>query len=274
MGLAWLVVMVAAALRGIWLVHGYLGNASTFPQPLPPQEERAALAALKQGDAAARNRLIEHNLRLVAHIVKKFDGCGEDPEDLISIGTVGLIKGVETFNPLKGTRLATYAARCIENEILIATPCRKATRCAKPLWLWRLHVDERITAQADGPARRVGRAPGLLVPNIRPAQSVHSVAILALAHGRRDRQACSRSSTWRSMASRCIAIPSPRALIACMAASCNTQASLRLSAASWRAASATSRTAPISWRASAKRQAVSWRMVSIALRVSAKRASR
>ncbi len=135
MGLAWLVVMVAAALRGIWLVHGYLGNASTFPQPLPPQEERAALAALKQGDAAARNRLIEHNLRLVAHIVKKFDGCGEDPEDLISIGTVGLIKGVETFNPLKGTRLATYAARCIENEILIAIPCREATRCAKPLWL-------------------------------------------------------------------------------------------------------------------------------------------
>lgn len=137
MGLGWLLVLVAAALRGIWLLHGYLGNASTFPQPLPPEQEREALAALRRGDADARNRLIEHNLRLVAHIVKKFDGCGEDPEDLISIGTVGLIKGVETFNPLKGTRLATYAARCIENEVLIATPCRGPQMTAKSLWRLR-----------------------------------------------------------------------------------------------------------------------------------------
>lgn len=123
MGVGWLLVLVAAALRGIWLLHGYLGNASTFPQPLPPNEEREALAALRRGDPQARNRLVEHNLRLVAHIVKKFDGCGEDAEDLISIGAVGLIKGIETFDPDKGTRLATYAARCIENEILLSVPC-------------------------------------------------------------------------------------------------------------------------------------------------------
>ncbi len=122
MGLGWLAVLVAAALRGVWLLHGYLNNASAFPQPLGPEEERAALISLRQGDRTARNRLIEHNLRLVAHIVKKFDGCGEESEDLISIGTIGLIKGVETFNPARGTRLATYAARCIENDSLITTP--------------------------------------------------------------------------------------------------------------------------------------------------------
>ena len=122
MGLGWLLVLVAAALRGIWLLHGYLGTGSAFPQPLSPEDERLALNAMRAGDRASRDRLIEHNLRLVAHIVKKFEGCGENPEDLISIGTVGLIKGVETFNQDKGTRLATYAARCIENEMLISTP--------------------------------------------------------------------------------------------------------------------------------------------------------
>ncbi|NPV90415.1 MAG: sigma-70 family RNA polymerase sigma factor [Firmicutes bacterium] len=70
----------------------------------------------KEGDEEARNRLIEHNLRLVAHILKKFDGTGEDLDDLISIGTIGLIKAINTYKPEKGTKLATYAARCIENE--------------------------------------------------------------------------------------------------------------------------------------------------------------
>lgn len=74
---------------------------------------------MQEGDGAARNKLIEHNLRLVAHIVKKFDNTGEDAEDLISIGTIGLIKGVESYKIGKGTKLATYAARCIENEIVI-----------------------------------------------------------------------------------------------------------------------------------------------------------
>ncbi len=111
-------LIVMPLLRGVWLLVGYLsGNA--FPQPLSEGEEAAALKGLRSGDLRARQMLIERNLRLVAHIVKKFDNTGEDTDDLISIGTVGLIKGIDTFNPDRGTRLATYAARCIENEILM-----------------------------------------------------------------------------------------------------------------------------------------------------------
>lgn len=90
-----------------------------FPQPLPPEDESKYIKAMQTGDEDARNKLIEHNLRLVAHIVKKFENTGEDMEDLISIGTIGLIKGIESYSPDKGTKLATYAARCIENEILM-----------------------------------------------------------------------------------------------------------------------------------------------------------
>ena len=92
---------------------------NTFPQPLPPEEEKKCLERLAEGDITARNKLIEHNLRLVAHIVKKFENTGEDQEDLISIGTIGLIKAVESYSTGKGTKLATYAARCVENEILM-----------------------------------------------------------------------------------------------------------------------------------------------------------
>ncbi|MFC4558895.1 RNA polymerase sporulation sigma factor SigK [Virgibacillus kekensis] len=90
-----------------------------FPQPLPPEDEAKYIEAMQEGDKTARDKLIEHNLRLVAHIVKKFENTGEDMEDLISIGTIGLIKGIESFSTSKGTKLATYAARCIENEILM-----------------------------------------------------------------------------------------------------------------------------------------------------------
>ncbi|WP_164668534.1 RNA polymerase sporulation sigma factor SigK [Virgibacillus doumboii] len=90
-----------------------------FPQPLPPEDEAKYIQAMQNGDEDARNKLIEHNLRLVAHIVKKFENTGEDMEDLISIGTIGLIKGIESYSTDKGTKLATYAARCIENEILM-----------------------------------------------------------------------------------------------------------------------------------------------------------
>src|SRR5690625_5355793 len=83
---------------------------------------------MQHGSENARNKLIEHNLRLVAHIVKKFDNTGESMEDLISIGTIGLIKGVESYKAGKGTKLATYAARCIENEILMHLRDRKSTR--------------------------------------------------------------------------------------------------------------------------------------------------
>ncbi|MEN2465056.1 RNA polymerase sporulation sigma factor SigK [Ornithinibacillus sp. FSL M8-0202] len=90
-----------------------------FPQPLSSEEEAKYIEEMQNGSEEARNKLIEHNLRLVAHIVKKFENTGEDMEDLISIGTIGLIKGIESFSVGKGTKLATYAARCIENEILM-----------------------------------------------------------------------------------------------------------------------------------------------------------
>ena len=90
----------------------------TFPQPLEAEEEQYYLQRLKEGDGQARDILVERNLRLVAHIVKKYQGTGEETEDLISIGTIGLIKAVTTFDSGKGSRLATYAARCVENAIL------------------------------------------------------------------------------------------------------------------------------------------------------------
>ncbi|NLT57505.1 MAG: RNA polymerase sporulation sigma factor SigK [Clostridiales bacterium] len=96
----------------------YITSPSSFPKPLSPQEELECLKLVEQGDAVARDRLIEHNLRLVVHIVKKYYTTG-DQDDLISIGTIGLIKAVDSFDHRKGIRLATYAARCIENEILM-----------------------------------------------------------------------------------------------------------------------------------------------------------
>ena len=95
-----------------------LDRSGSFPRPLSASEERMWLERLAQGDPEARNVLIERNLRLVAHIVKKYYAQSSDQDDLISIGTIGLIKGISSFDPSKGARLATYAARCIENAIL------------------------------------------------------------------------------------------------------------------------------------------------------------
>ena len=95
------------------------GNGGSFPKPLSAEEERRCLERLARGDLEARNTLIEHNLRLVAHIIKKYYTQSADQEDLISIGTIGLIKAINSFDPSKGARLATYAARCVENEILM-----------------------------------------------------------------------------------------------------------------------------------------------------------
>ena len=94
-------------------------HSGSFPKPLTPEEERHYLARAAQGDLEARNILVERNLRLVAHVMKKYYAQTADQEDLISIGTIGLMKGVTTFDPSKGARLATYAARCVENEILM-----------------------------------------------------------------------------------------------------------------------------------------------------------
>ena len=95
------------------------GSSGSFPRTLNPEEEQAYLERYAAGDEAAREALIIHNLRLVAHIVKKYYAAASDQDDLISIGTIGLIKGISTFKPEKGVRLATYASRCIENEILM-----------------------------------------------------------------------------------------------------------------------------------------------------------
>ncbi len=118
MGLGLLALIAAAAVQGaIWL-SGYIGG-NAFPQPLTDAEEKQALDAMQQGDLEARQRLIEHNLRLVVHVVKKYTNKGIEADDLIGIGAIGLIKGIDTFNQGKGTRLATYCARCIDNEVLM-----------------------------------------------------------------------------------------------------------------------------------------------------------
>jgi len=114
-------------LKGLVFLTAYISN-NVFPQPLSEEDEALYLHRLEQGDEEARNILIEHNLRLVAHIIKKFDATGEDPDDLISIGTIGLIKAINTFNQNKGTKLATYAARCIENEILMFLRAAKKSK--------------------------------------------------------------------------------------------------------------------------------------------------
>lgn len=105
----------------------HLENSGSFPKPLTAAEEREALERMRQGDASARDKLVEHNLRLVVHIIKKYYANYSDQDDLISIGTIGLIKAVNSFDSSKGTRLATYASRCIENEILMYFRNQKKT---------------------------------------------------------------------------------------------------------------------------------------------------
>lgn len=109
-----------------WLVAYVKSNV--FPQPLSESEEQECVQRWQTGDVQARNKLIEHNLRLVAHIVKKYEKSGHDQDDFISIGTIGLIKAIENYSPNKGTKLATFAARCIENEILMTLRASKKFR--------------------------------------------------------------------------------------------------------------------------------------------------
>ena len=116
-------------LAAVWLMLSSLMcslqlSTGSFPKPLTEEEEKQYLALAAQGDLNARNILIERNLRLVAHIMKKYYALDSDQEDLISIGTIGLIKGISTFDASKGARLATYAARCVENAILSPTTLR------------------------------------------------------------------------------------------------------------------------------------------------------
>lgn len=104
-------------LNGLFFTLRLSGGGGSFPRPLKAEEEREYLQRWAQGDLEARNKLVEHNLRLVAHIVKKYYSQSGDQDDLISIGTIGLIKGISTFKADKNVRLATYASRCIENTI-------------------------------------------------------------------------------------------------------------------------------------------------------------
>ena len=119
-------------LTAVWLMISSLFyslqlQTGSFPKPLSEEEENHYLRLAQQGNEEARNILIERNLRLVAHIMKKYYAQVSDQEDLISIGTIGLIKGITTFDPAKGARLATYAARCVENEILMYFRAQRKT---------------------------------------------------------------------------------------------------------------------------------------------------
>ena len=122
-----------------------LSGTGSFPRPLSAAEERLWLERYAKGDPEARNVLIERNLRLVAHIIKKYYTQSDDQEDLISIGTIGLIKGITSFDPSKGARLATYAARCIENEILMHFRAQKKFQ-------GEVSLSDSIDADQDGNA--------------------------------------------------------------------------------------------------------------------------
>ncbi len=125
-----------------------VGVAGFFPKPLSQKEEKEALERMKNGDTSARDTLIEHNLRLVAHIVKKYHSDAKDQDDLISIGTIGLIKAIGTFKTDKGINLSTYAARCIENEILMYFRALKKTGA-------EVYIDDPIDTDKDGNAIRL-----------------------------------------------------------------------------------------------------------------------
>ncbi|WP_458862681.1 RNA polymerase sporulation sigma factor SigK [Acidaminobacterium chupaoyuni] len=129
--------------NSIYLMLRVSPPAGAFPQPLSAEEEREALLKNAAGDLEARNLLIEHNLRLVAHVIKKYYASRDDQDDLISIGTFGLIKAISSFDPSKGARLATYASRCIENEILMNFRAKRKQSC-------EVSLSEPIDSDKDG----------------------------------------------------------------------------------------------------------------------------
>ncbi len=120
-------------LSRIFFFTSFVNNNGSFPKPLTPEEERAYIEHYRNGDREAYDMLVKHNLRLVAHIVKKYNNAGE-ADDLISVGSIGLIKGIETFEPDKGCQLTTYAAKCIENEILMYIRANKKHKQAVSLF--------------------------------------------------------------------------------------------------------------------------------------------
>lgn len=136
-------MLLLEMLQDLFLLFGFLGETKSFPEPLSREEEKLYCERLKQGDCQAREELILHNLRLVAHIAKKYVKSGREPDDVISIGTIGLIKAVTSFDPDKGTALSSYASRCVENEILMSL---RAERKQAP----EVSINEPIGVDADG----------------------------------------------------------------------------------------------------------------------------
>jgi len=130
-------------LEHVTFLTAYITGSSSFPQPLSEEEEKYYLVKLAEGDLLAKGILVERNLRLVAHIVKKYSYPGKDVDDLISIGSVGLIKAIDSFDTSKGTKLATYASRCIENEILMLIRNNKKTK-------GEVYLDDPISNDKDG----------------------------------------------------------------------------------------------------------------------------
>jgi RNA polymerase sporulation-specific sigma factor len=136
---------IGAALSGLIFFVLHVTGSGSFPRPLTAAEEKDCLERMKQGDESAKAELIEHNLRLVAHIIKKYYSNSADQDDLISIGTIGLIKAVNTFDSSKGIRLSSYAARCIANEVLMYF--RSTRKSAQDI-----SINEPIDTDKDGNA--------------------------------------------------------------------------------------------------------------------------
>ena len=198
-----------------WMLRIAPGGA--FPRPLSKSEESDCLARWAEGDVEARNKLVEHNLRLVAHIVKKYYAQTDDAEDLISIGTIGLIKGINTYRAEKGVKLSSYVSRCIENEILMAF--RGARKSAGDVSLSEaLDVEEDggslsildVLAQEDDLCEQVGRAEirSKLQRAIQTALTDREAEIIRLRYGlsggepQTQRQLAERFSISRSYVSR------------------------------------------------------------------------
>ena len=135
--------MLMELLRNLFFFALHVENSSVFPKPLSKKEELECFEAMSCGDSKARSRLIEHNLRLVAHIVKKYASSADEQDELISVGTVGLMKAVSTFDYTKGSKFATYASRCIENEILMQF--RAAKKSAGDVY-----INEPVETDKDG----------------------------------------------------------------------------------------------------------------------------
>ena len=158
---------------------GYLSRSNAFPQPLGREEEAELIRRMANGDREAREKLIEHNLRLCAHIVRKYMVPGYDADDLISIGTVGLIKGVNTYKPGSGTQLSTYCARCIENEILM---CLRASRKRRG----DVSLEEPIGTDAEGNAITLsdvlGTEPGAVYDEVERQLSLRAIAAMVKTH--------------------------------------------------------------------------------------------